>query len=344
MQPAMPAVSVTPRIEWLTVNLILGSYGVWFWATTGLATLSLPLAMGVLVLALVLHSSLTHEVIHGHPTPWGALNAALLRPALGLCIPYGRFRDTHLAHHMDERLTDPYDDPETHYMDPAVWSRLSAPAQAVLRVNNTLLGRIVIGPLIGEALFALGDLRAIRAGDHRVRNSWLAHGAMLVPVVLWLATVSTMPIWAYLVSVYAALSIQKIRTYLEHHADLKPRARTAIVEDRGPLAFLFLNNNLHVVHHMHPSLPWYELPARYAAKRAHYLDRNNGYRFSSYAEVFRAYLLKAKDPVAHPLFHGGALATSGPSPSALGPNPLHPVDAVLHPFPTAPQPVTRAED
>ena len=39
------------------------------------------------------------------------LNEALVFPALSLAIPYQRFRDSHLAHHNDEILTDPYDDP-----------------------------------------------------------------------------------------------------------------------------------------------------------------------------------------------------------------------------------------
>ncbi|MFN6978595.1 MAG: fatty acid desaturase, partial [Gemmobacter sp.] len=64
----------------------------------------------------------------------------------------------------------------------------------------------------------------------------------------------------------------------------------------------FLNNNLHVVHHMHPNVPWYRLPALYAANRAHYRRRNDGYVYRSYAEVFRRYALRAKDPVAHPVY------------------------------------------
>ena len=53
--------------------------------------------------------------------------------------------------------------------------------------------------------------------------------------------------------------------------------RTARIEDRGPLAFLFLNNNLHAVHHMHPTAQWYRLPALYRADRARYLACNEGY-------------------------------------------------------------------
>ena len=74
-----------------------------------------------------------------------------------------------------------------------------------------------------------------------------------------------------------------------------------IIEDRGPLALLFLNNNLHVVHHAHPAVPWYRLPAIYAENRAHYLRRNEHYHYRSYAQIFGRYLVKAKDPVPHPL-------------------------------------------
>jgi fatty acid desaturase len=99
------------------------------------------------------------------------------------------------------------------------------------------------------------------------------------------------------------LSILKIRTFLEHQAHERARGRTVIIEDRGILAFLFLNNNLHVVHHMHPRMPWYRLPGLYQENRARYLGRNGGYRYGSYGEIFRRYFLKAKDPVPHPLWH-----------------------------------------
>ena len=96
----------------------------------------------------------------------------------------------------------------------------------------------------------------------------------------------------------------KIRTFLEHRAHDKPRPRTAIVEDRGPLALLFLNNNLHVVHHHHPRLPWCRLPQAYRAQKARYLASNEGYRYASYAEVFRRYFLHAQDAVPHSTYRG----------------------------------------
>lgn len=286
--------------EWGTFALILACYGLW------LALLFAPLPAWLSVLLLVpvltLHSSLTHEVLHGHPFRARALNEALMALPLTLFIPYGRFRDLHLAHHMDARLTDPYDDPESNYLDPVVWAGLPRWKRTVYAVNNTLLGRILLGPAIGQLRFMAQDWAQRR--DRAVWLAWALHLPGLV-AVLALVAVAPLPVWAYLPAAYAALGVLKIRTFLEHRAHVVTRARTVIIEDRGPLAFLFLNNNLHVVHHMNPAAPWHRLPALYRAGRDRYLACNEGYLFRSYGEVFRRYLFKPKDPVAHPLWRRG---------------------------------------
>lgn len=286
-------------VEWPTWGLLVLTYAVWGWATAG----DVPALLGAVLVALAaaMHSSLSHEALHGHPTQNAGVNAALVFPALTLCIPYGRFRDSHLAHHHDEILTDPYDDPETNYLDPAVWAGLSRPWQAVLRFNNTLAGRLLVGPAVGMTAFIGADLRAIRSGDRAVARDWLVHVPALAVVILWWLMLGTLPLWALLLGSYAALSLLKIRTFLEHRADDRASARTVVVEDRGWLSLLFLNNNFHMVHHMHPCVAWYRLPALYASRRADYLRRNGGYLYASYAAVFRQYFLRAKDVVPHPL-------------------------------------------
>lgn len=284
--------------EWPTLALAVACYG-----GVGIALWVLPVWAAVLVLAplVALHGSLTHEVVHGHPFRNQWLNAALVFPALTLVVPYMRFRATHLAHHHDERLTDPYDDPESNYLDPVVWGRMTRPMQALLAWNNTLLGRLLIGPLIGQMHWMASDFRLWRRGDRSVIAGWLAH-LPAAALVLGVAYLSPLPLWAYLSACYGGLSILKIRTFLEHRAHEKARGRTVIIEDRGLLALLFLNNNLHVVHHMHPKVPWYLLPRLYRANRDHYLRRNEGYRYRSYADVFRRYFWRSKDPVPHPIW------------------------------------------
>ncbi|MFW5655361.1 MAG: fatty acid desaturase [Roseicyclus sp.] len=291
------------RVEWPTLLLIFACYCGWAGALFLLPEVSLLLAIPVAAVTIALHASLQHEVTHGHPFNERGLGEALVFGSLNLVIPYIRFRDTHLAHHMDATLTDPYEDPESNYLDPAVWARLPAWQKRILMLNNTLLGRMLLGPAIGQIFFMADDLRRIRVGDRAVLAGWLWHLPAAAAIVAIVA-VSAMPVWAYLAAAYAGLSILRIRSYLEHQAHVRARARTVIIEDRGPLAFLFLNNNLHVVHHMHPKLPWYRLPRIYFNNRDKYLRRNDGYRYASYAEVFRRHLLRAKDPVPHPLYRG----------------------------------------
>lgn len=289
------------RVEWPTLLLIAACYAVWAAALFPLAAVSPFLAIPVAAITIALHASLQHEVTHGHPFNERGLGELLVMGSLNLVIPYLRFRDTHLAHHMDATLTDPYEDPESNYLDPAVWARLPAWRRRILRLNNTLLGRMLIGPTVGQISFMADDLRRIRAGERAVLAGWLWH-LPAAAVIGAIVAAAPMPFWAYAISAYAGLSVLRIRSYLEHQAHVRARARTVIIEDRGPLAFLFLNNNLHVVHHMHPNLPWYRLPRIYFNNRDKYLRRNDGYRYASYAEVFRRHLLRAKDPVPHPLY------------------------------------------
>ena len=289
------------RVEWPTLLLICATYAVLAACLFWLPGVSLALAVLALIPVVALHSSLQHEVTHCHPFAERRLGEILVFPSLNLVIPYLRFRDTHLAHHMDATLTDPYDDPESNYLDPAVWARLPRALQRLLNANNTLLGRMLLGPVIGQVAFMAADARAIRAGDRAVLLGWLTHLPVAAAIIA-LVLASEMPLWAYLLGCYGGLAVLKIRTFLEHQAHERARGRTVIIEDRGLLAFLFLNNNLHVVHHMHPKLPWYRLPRIYFPNREKYVTRNAGYRYDSYAQVFRRHLLRAKDPVPHPLY------------------------------------------
>lgn len=295
----------TPRgetgIEWPTLALIGLCYGGWAVALFWLSGVSAGAATVVLTLLIALQSSLTHEALHGHPFRHAWLNEALVSLPIGLFIPYGRFRDLHLAHHRDARLTDPYDDPESNYLDPAQWASLPRWQRHLREANNTLLGRIVIGPALGQVAFLRADWALWRAGDQSVLRAWALH-LPGVALVLLLVAWSPLSLGAYLLAAYAGLGILKIRTYLEHRAHEKCRARSVIIEDRGPLAFLFLNNNLHLVHHMHPGVAWYQLPGLYRAGRARYLACNEGYVYRSYGQVFRAHFLRRKDPVAHPIW------------------------------------------
>ena len=298
----MTANKPVPAVEPITLSMMAICYGGLLVSTTLLAEVSLSIAFIITTIFIALHSSLQHEALHGHPTRIALFNELLVFPAVGVLVPYRRFRDLHLAHHNDEILTDPYDDPESNFMDPEVWARLPVWLKLVRKANNTLFGRILLGPGLSMIALVKADAHAIGRSEPGVLAGWILHILGLVPVIWWLSTYGAMPFWLYFLAAYLGFGLLKIRTYLEHQAAENPGGRTVIITDRGPLSLLFLNNNYHVVHHGHPGAPWYRMRQIYEADPQEYLNRNDGYFYKNYWQIFRQYLFKGKDPVPHPLW------------------------------------------
>lgn len=288
------------RVEAPTWAALVICYGLY--ALLCMSAPDIPFGLGYIALALVIgfHSSLQHEMIHGHPTPWPLVNEALVFPSLSLAFPYRRYHDTHLAHHRDARLTDPYDDPESWYLDPKDWERRSALMKAILVANNTVIGRLIIGPGLGMVRFYSADLKRIIAGDRVVIEAWALHIAGLAMIYFWLSY-SGISLTGYLLAAYGGLALINLRSFLEHRADERVAGRSALVEDRGPLALLYLNNNLHAVHHAHPELPWAQIPAHYRKHKERFQRLNGGYVFRSYAQVLALHAFRPKEPPAHPM-------------------------------------------
>ena len=97
------------------------------------------------------------------------------------------------------------------------------------------------------------------------------------------------------------MSVLMIRTFLEHQAHPDHRARSVLISDQGVLRYLFLNNNLHAVHHAFPSVAWYRLPSLFRLHQNRFLEMNQGYFYRSYLDVIRKYAFARKEPVAFPL-------------------------------------------
>lgn len=280
--------SAVARIEWPTVYVALTIHA-------GLALLTLyhalipvwllPLLGGYLV---CWHGSLQHEVVHGHPTAWQWLNRALVELPVGLWMPFERYREMHLAHHSTGELTTPGLDPESFYRTRAQWHRLPRWWQAVLDFNNTLIGRLTIGPLLTVGALLRDELPRLRTS--RGALVWIRHAAGVAVVLYWATAVCGMPLWLYLLAfAWPGLSLTLLRSFHEHQPAVDPAQRTNSV--RGPLLMrlLFLNNNFHVAHHASPGVPWYQLPRLHGAR-----DWDG-----SYATLLTR-LWRRKDSPAHP--------------------------------------------
>lgn len=287
-------------IEWPTVFLIAACYAAW----GALTLFSYPIHPIISLLALgavlALQSSLMHEVSHGHPTRKGWLNELLVGLPIGLVYPFRRFRALHLRHHADERLTDPFDDPESYYRAFWHYEKLPPPMQVLLKLNNTMVGRIVIGPPLGMWVFLTSELKLLLDGDRAVRKAWALHALALAVVLALIAVFSSIPLWLYiLVPVWIGQSIIQIRTFAEHQWSERPDGRTIIIE-RSPLSFFFLNNNLHLVHHKTPTAAWYRLPKLFRERRQEWINMSGGYVYPNYLALLKDFAFKPKEPVAHP--------------------------------------------
>lgn len=290
------------QVEWPTLLLISVFYALFAALTLNWHALPWWLAWPAAAYLAGLYGSIQHEVIHGHPSRWRWLNEVFVFPGLLIWVPYGRYRDQHLRHHSNELLTDPYEDPESYYLAPEQWSRVAAPARMVLRFNNTLAGRLIIGPAISMLRFWWQEARIVLGGDRRAVAAWAVHAAGVSAAIYWMYGVCAIPPASiFFAFAYAGTSLILLRSFAEHRAHERPTGRTAIVETCPALAFLFLNNNLHALHHEAPGLPWYRLPSAYRDLREELLKGNDGYLIGGYLSLARRYLFAAKEPVAHPL-------------------------------------------
>ncbi len=288
-------------IEWPTLALAVLVYAAWIAATLAYRHWPLALDAPAVALPLILHSSLQHEILHGHPTRRATLNRWLAIWPLSLWLPFPIYRETHLAHHRDERLTDPLDDPESYYWTPEAWASAGRWTRTALRAQQTLLGRVILGSFWRIGAFWHAEARRIVGGDRRRRRLWLEHLLWCLPVLAWLRFACAMPLGVYVTTmVIPANGILLIRSFAEHRARPRVRERVAIVERSWILGPLFLFNNLHALHHERPSIPWYRYPGRYRRHRDRLVAENGGLVYDTYFAVARRFLVRAHDAVPHP--------------------------------------------
>ncbi|WP_245257513.1 fatty acid desaturase [Methylocapsa acidiphila] len=290
-----------PIIEWPTIGLAAVIYGGWLAATYFQSQLPVWLLAPMGAWLVAWHSSLQHELLHGHPTPWRGVNRALGFAPLAFWLPYDVYHSTHLAHHKDDALTDPRQDPESRYWTCEDWSRLGPLARFAVRAQSTLVGRLALGPIWVPMGLFIGELRAARSHPRRSVEVWFPHLLACTVTFFWIVAVCRMSIWLYLFAiVYPANALSLLRSFAEHRVANKIAERTAIVENARLLGALFLFNNLHVVHHDHPALPWYRIPGWYRDHRVLILQKNGGLVYNGYFEVARRYaFMWRRDPI-HP--------------------------------------------
>ncbi len=286
------------RLEAPTWILAFTIYGGWLALTVCWNTLPVWVVLPAAAWLCAWHMSLQHELMHGHPTRSERINGLLAWPPLNLWLPYPLYRLSHLKHHQAE-LTDPFEDPESTYMTPAAWARAGRVRRGLHGACNTLSGRLLLGPACTIVLFGRSQLRRTR--DGAFWRVWLAHASGVALVLGWVCGVCRIDLLGYVACfVYPGAALILLRSLVEHHAAERQEDRTAVVERAGLLGLLYLNNNLHVLHHERPSVPWYELPAQWRLARARMISTRRGPVYRGYRDVAARYAWQPHHPGPHP--------------------------------------------
>jgi fatty acid desaturase len=289
------------RVEWPTIALAAFIYGNWGLLTLLHASIPLWVLIPLGAWFTAWQASLQHEIIHGHPTRSRKFNRLIGCWPLLLWLPFELYRINHLTHHRDERLTDPLDDPESHYWTPEQWAKVGFFRRLIIRINATFLGRVTIGPAWTIGRVVAREAVLVIRGDRLHRKIWAEQVVLGGVVIAWLVLVCQMNLLIYFIAfVYPATALLLVRSFAEHKAMSEVDERTAIVENAPVLGLLFLYNNLHAVHHERPMLAWYEIPRWYRANRDRILKENAGLVYDGYLDVARRFLLTAHDDLVHP--------------------------------------------
>jgi fatty acid desaturase len=247
------------------------------------------------------HFSLQHEAIHSFRGVPRWLSFAAVFPPLGLWFPFPLYRKSHRTHHRDPDLTVPGVDTESYYVRQADWARMGAFQRRVLIFNQTLVGRLVLGPLLRLRILVIREFVRVWNGDRSHLPHWGVHVVAVGGLFWFIAGVCAFPWWQYVLLVaYPGMSLGLLRAFTEHRAAPDYPQRTASVESNAVFGLLFLYNNLHVAHHLQPAMPWYDIPRYYRENKHELLEGNGHFVFPGYGVLARDYFLVPVFSPVHP--------------------------------------------
>jgi len=244
------------------------------------------------------HFSLQHEAIHSFQSAPKWLRWAVVMPPLGLWLPFPLYQAAHSKHHQNTHLTLPGVDTESFYVRQSDWPKLSPVRRALLTMNLTLAGRVLLGPMLRLEKLVI---REFTRGDSANLPHWIVHVILVAALFWYISGVAGMPWWQYVLFIaWPAFGLGWVRSFAEHRYGHRPGERTAITESNLFWNLLFLYNNLHAVHHVFPKMPWWQIPGYWRANREQILAHNGNLYFRGYGEVCRKWLLKPIFTPPHP--------------------------------------------
>jgi fatty acid desaturase len=289
------------RWELPTWAVAVAVYAAWVLLVVTQQRLPWPILAVLAAYVLAWHFSLQHEAIHGWKSLRPKYRTAMVWLPIGGWLPYEIYKRSHTIHHNDRYLTYPGEDTETQYHRAADWAAYSPAWRGVLLFNQTLIGRLAVGPLLRWRKQIINEWTLLRHGNTANLPIWGRFALGLAVVLIFVRFAGGMPIWKYyLLFVYPGMSLGMLRAFIEHRWGSDPAERIASVESNWLFGLLFLWNNLHIVHHLYPAMPWYETPGFYRRNRRALLEHNGHYVFGGYGEIARRWLVRPVFVPIHP--------------------------------------------
>jgi beta-carotene hydroxylase len=246
------------HFAWPTVALLGLVVLLWVGAWIGVLTDALGLALGgaLTTLAAYLAFTVMHEASHGNvhggrEQRWIGEVAGWIA-SVTLFAPYPAFRVLHLRHH--SYTNDPDKDPD-YFVAGSPWA---APFKCLFTI-----------PLYyAEFLFG----RSAKSAPGRRERKWVVLGLVAYAIVA--VALSAAGLWREVLglwlgpAVLAAAVLAFFFDYVPHHPhDTQERFRDTRIVDSRPLDVLLLGQNLHLVHHLWPRVPFYRYRAVFEAAR-----------------------------------------------------------------------------
>jgi len=293
--------SIFERHEGPTILLALAIYASWFLLLAFHKALPWWILAPLAGYVVQWHFSLQHEAIHAMRGLPKWLRTALVWPPLGGWFPYELYRRSHAKHHRNSHLTYPGQDTESFYHEDEDWEDYGNLWRGLLVVNQTFLGRLLLGPFLRTPRFYIKEATKIAAGNFSNVAIWLRHFIAFGLILVLVEFVFDMPAWQYLAEfMYPGLIFGMMRSYTEHRWGGRPSERTAVVESNWVFGLLFLWNNIHAVHHLFPALPWYKIPRVWREHQSRIQAHNGGFVFRGYGEIAWRWLVRPNFIPVHP--------------------------------------------
>jgi fatty acid desaturase len=160
---------------------------------------------------------------------------------------------------------------------------------------------VLVGPLLRLEKLVVREIARLCAGDASHVLHWAVHIVLVAALFFYISGVAGMPWWQYVLFIaWPAFGLGWVRSFIEHRYGTRPGERTAITQSGWFWSLLFLNNNLHTVHHLFPKMQWWRIPGYWRTNRAKILEHNGNYFFAGYGEIARKWLLKPVFKPPHP--------------------------------------------